>query len=79
MIGFNIRPNKEAKDLSNNYKIKINYFNIIYEALDFVKKSTEGLFEPDIKEESHGGMCEVLEVFKISKNWSNSWGKSEGR
>ena len=66
LIGFNIRPNKEAKDLSNNYKIKINYFNIIYEALDFVKKSTEGLFEPDIKEESQG-MCEVLEVFKISK------------
>ena len=66
LIGFNIRSNKEAKDLSNNYKIKINYFNIIYEALDFVKKSTEGLFEPDIKEESQG-MCEVLEVFKISK------------
>ena len=66
LIGFNIRPNKEAKDLSNNYKIKINYFDIIYEALDFVKSATQGLFAPETKEESQG-TCEVLEVFKISK------------
>ena len=32
LIGFNIRPNKEAKELSNKYKITINYFDIIYEA-----------------------------------------------
>ncbi|MAW01546.1 MAG: translation initiation factor IF-2 [Candidatus Pelagibacter sp.] len=66
LIGFNIRPNKEAKELSNSYKININYFNIIYEALDFIKKSTERLFEPETKEESKG-TCEVLEVFKVSK------------
>ena len=66
LIGFNIRPNKEAKELSNSYKIKINYFNIIYEALDFVKNATQGLFAPETKEESQG-TCEVLEVFKISK------------
>ena len=66
LIGFNIRPNKEAKELSNKYKIKINYFDIIYEALDFVKSATQGLFAPETKEESQG-TCEVLEVFKISK------------
>ena len=66
LIGFNIRPNKEAKELSNKYKITINYFDIIYEALDFVKSATQGLFAPEIKEESQG-TCEVLEVFKVSK------------
>ena len=66
LIGFNIRPNKEAKELSNKYKITINYFDIIYEALDFVKSATQGLFAPETKEESQG-TCEVLEVFKISK------------
>tara|TARA_Y100001958_G_C21237771_1_gene564622 strand:- start:1102 stop:3270 length:2169 start_codon:yes stop_codon:yes gene_type:complete len=66
LIGFNIRPNKEAKELSNKYKITINYFDIIYEALDFVKSATKGLFAPETKEESQG-TCEVLEVFKISK------------
>ncbi|MAJ57407.1 MAG: translation initiation factor IF-2 [Candidatus Pelagibacter sp.] len=66
LIGFNIRPNKEAKELSNKYKITINYFDIIYEALDFIKSATQGLFAPETKEESQG-TCEVLEVFKISK------------
>ena len=66
LIGFNIRPNKEAKELSNKYKITINYFDIIYEALDFVKSATQGLFAPETKEENQG-TCEVLEVFKISK------------
>ena len=66
LIGFNIRPNKEAKELSNKYKININYFDIIYEALDFAKSATQGLFAPETKEESLG-TCEVLEVFKISK------------
>ena len=37
LIGFNVRPNKEAKKLAENYKIKIKFFNIIYEVLDFVK------------------------------------------
>ena len=66
LIGFNIRSNKEAKELSNKYKITINYFDIIYEALDFVKSATQGLFAPETKEENQG-TCEVLEVFKISK------------
>ncbi|MBL6758607.1 MAG: translation initiation factor IF-2, partial [Pelagibacteraceae bacterium] len=50
IIGFNVRPNKEAKELANSYKMEINYFNIIYEAIDFVEKSITGKLEPQTKE-----------------------------
>jgi len=66
ILGFNVRPNKEAKELSNNYKIEINYFNIIYEAIDFIEKSIKGTLEPETKEQSVG-QCEVLEIFNVSK------------
>jgi translation initiation factor IF-2 len=66
IIGFNVRPNKEAKELANSYKMEINYFNIIYEAIDFVEKSITGKLEPQTKEESIG-QCEILEVFNVSK------------
>ena len=66
ILGFNVRPNKEAKELANSYKMEISYFNIIYEAIDFVEKSITGKFEPQTKEESIG-QCEILEVFNVSK------------
>ena len=66
ILGFNVRPNKEAKELANSYKMDISYFNIIYEAIDFVEKSITGKLEPETKEESVG-QCEVLEVFSVSK------------
>ena len=66
ILGFNVRPNKEAKELANSYKMEINYFNIIYEAIDFVEKSIKGQLEPETKEESIG-QCEILEVFNVSK------------
>jgi len=66
ILGFNVRPNKEAKELANSYKMEISYFNIIYEAIDFVEKSITGKLEPLTKEESIG-QCEILEVFNVSK------------
>ena len=52
LIGFNVKPNREAKKLAEEQKIDIKYFNIIYEALEHVEKSLSGLLEPDIKETS---------------------------
>ncbi len=66
ILGFNVRPNKEAKDLANSYKMEISYFNIIYEAIEFVEKSIKGTLEPETKEESIG-QCEILEIFNVSK------------
>ena len=66
ILGFNVRPNKEAKDLASSYKMEIGYFNIIYEAIEFVEKSIKGTLEPMTKEENIGH-CEILEVFNVSK------------
>ena len=65
LIGFNVKPNREAKKLAEEQKIKINYFNIIYEALDYVEKSLSGLLEPDVKETVLGS-AEIKKIFKVS-------------
>ena len=65
LIGFNVKPNKEAKKLAEEQKIDIKYFNIIYEAIDYVEKSLSGLLEPDIKETVLGS-AEIQKIFKVS-------------
>ena len=66
LIGFNVRPNKEAKKLAESNKITIKFFNIIYEVLDFINDSLSGLLKPEVKEEIIGS-AEVQEIFKVSK------------
>jgi len=66
LIGFNVRPNKEAKKLAESHKITIKYFNIIYEVLDYVNNALSGLLKPDLREEIVGS-AEVQEIFKVSK------------
>ena len=65
LIGFNVKPNREAKKLAEEQKIDIRYFNIIYEAIDYVEKSLSGLLEPDIKETVLGS-AEIQKIFKVS-------------
>ena len=65
LIGFNVKPSKEAKKLAEEQKTDIKYFNIIYEAIDYVEKSLSGLLEPDIKETVLGS-AEIQKIFKVS-------------
>ena len=66
LIGFNVRPSKEAKKLAETYKITIKFFNIIYEVLDFINDSLSGLLKPDVKEQAVGS-AEVQTIFTVSK------------
>ena len=65
LVGFNVKPNREAKKLAEDQKVDIKYFNIIYEAIDYVEKSLSGLLEPDIKETVLGS-AEIQKIFKVS-------------
>ena len=65
LIGFNVKPNKEAKKLAEVHKVTIKYFNIIYEVLDFINDSLSGLLKPDVKENVVGS-AEIQKVFKVS-------------
>tara|TARA_Y100001970_G_scaffold50833_1_gene64389 strand:- start:904 stop:3123 length:2220 start_codon:yes stop_codon:yes gene_type:complete len=67
IIGFNMKPNREAKKAAEQQKVRIEYFNIIYKAIEFVQKSLSGLLEPE-KIEKIQGMAEILQIFKLSKS-----------
>ena len=66
LIGFNVKANREAKKISDEQKIEIKYFNIIYEAIEYIEKRLSGLLEPDTKEISLGS-AEVQKIFHVSK------------
>ncbi len=66
LIAFNVKPTREAKKFAEQEKIVISSYNIIYEALDFVKNKMSGLLIPNV-EENIIGTAEILEIFKVSK------------
>ncbi len=66
LIAFNVKPSKEAKRMAEHNKVEIQYFNIIYETLDFIKSSLSNMLKPSI-EEKVTGSAEVMEIFKVSK------------
>jgi len=65
LIGFNVKPNREAKKLAEEQSVDIKYYNIIYEALEFIEQGLSGLLEPDIKE-TVSGSAEIQKIFKVS-------------
>ncbi|BCP55881.1 translation initiation factor IF-2 [Kaistia sp. 32K] len=66
IIGFNVRANKQARDVSEREGIEIRYYNIIYDLVDDVKAAMSGLLTPE-RRETMLGNAEILEVFHISK------------
>jgi translation initiation factor IF-2 len=66
VIGFGVRPGREASDLAEQEGVEIRLHSIIYELQDEMKKAMLGLLEPTIKE-NYSGRAEVLNVFRIPK------------
>jgi len=66
IIGFNVRPMGNARDLADKEEIDIRMYSIIYDAINDVKDAMEGMLSPEIKEEVTG-TAEIREIFKVSK------------
>lgn len=66
IIAFNVRANRQAKDLAEREGVEIRYYSIIYELLDEIKGALEGMLAPE-RRETFIGYAEILEVFNISK------------
>jgi translation initiation factor IF-2 len=66
IIGFNVRPAGNAKQLADKEEIDIKTYSIIYDAIDDLKDAMEGMLSPEMKEEI-SGTAEIRETFKISK------------
>lgn len=66
VIGFNVRPMGNARDIADKEEIDIRMYSIIYDAINDLKDAMEGMLSPEIKEEIIGN-AEIRETFKISK------------
>ena len=66
IIGFNVRPEVKAQSLAEKEGVDIRLYNIIYDAVEDVKKAMEGLLSPTFKEKFLG-RSDVRELFSVPK------------
>jgi len=66
IIGFNVRPDRNASDVAEREKVDIRQHSVIYNVVDEMKKAMVGLLEPTFKE-VRIGTAEVRDTFKTPK------------
>ncbi len=66
IIGFNVRADSAARTALKDSGVEVNYYSIIYEAIDDLRQAVSGMLKPEIKEQIVG-LAEVREVFRSSK------------
>ena len=66
VIGFNVRPERNAVDLAEKEGVEIRLHTIIYELMDQIKLAMTGLLEPTLQEVFQG-RAEVRDTFKVPK------------
>ncbi|CAL2084753.1 translation initiation factor IF-2 [Tenacibaculum sp. 190524A05c] len=66
IIGFNVRPQGNARNVADREEVDIRTYSIIYDAINDLKDAMEGMLSPEMKEEVIGNV-EIREVYKISK------------
>ncbi|MEM9740019.1 MAG: translation initiation factor IF-2 [Pseudomonadota bacterium] len=66
IIAFNVRANKQARELAEKEGVEIRYYSIIYNLIDDVKDALSGMLSPE-QRETFIGYAEILEVFNITK------------
>ena len=66
IVGFQVRPSADAKKLAEREGVEINTYSIIYDAIDEVKSTMQGMLDK-VKKEVVTAEIEVKQVFKISK------------
>ena len=66
IVGFNVRPQANARVIADKEEVDIRTYSIIYDAINDLKDAMEGMLSPEMKEEVTGNV-EIREVYKISK------------
>jgi translation initiation factor IF-2 len=66
IIGFNVRPNVNARKLAETQKVDIRLYSVIYDAINELKSALEGMLSPIISEEVTATV-DVREIFKVPK------------
>lgn len=65
ILGFNVRPDGNAKRAAEKEKVDIRTYRVIYKALEDLKDAMSGLLDPELKEKVTGH-AEVRDIFKVS-------------
>ena len=65
VIGFNVKPDAEARIIADHSKINVNTYSVIYDAIDAVEAVMNGMTEPKYQE-VYLGKAQVRNIFKIS-------------
>ena len=65
IIGFNIRPDNQAKEVAEREKVDIRLYRVIYNAIEDIESAMKGMLDP-IFEEKVIGHAEVRQIFKAS-------------
>ena len=66
IIGFNVRPAAKVKELAEQEKVEIRFYDIIYNLSDEIRKAMEGLLAPVLKE-VYLGQVEIRQTFSVPK------------
>jgi translation initiation factor IF-2 len=66
VIGFNVRPDRNAETIAERERVDVRLHSVIYNVTDEIKKGMAGLLEPTFKEVRIGA-AEIREVFKVPK------------
>ncbi|MGN1341916.1 MAG: translation initiation factor IF-2 [Bacilli bacterium] len=66
VIGFNVVPSSDAKDMAKEYGIDIRLYTIIYKLVEDIEAALTGMLDPKFEEKKIGA-CEVRQIFKFSK------------
>ncbi len=66
LMGFNVRADAAARKIISEQEVDLHYYSVIYDAIDEVRKSINGLLAPEIKE-NIVGLAEVRDIFRSPK------------
>ncbi|TDE39408.1 translation initiation factor IF-2 [Actinomadura sp. 6K520] len=66
ILGFNVRPERNAQELADREGVDIRYYSIIYQAIEEIEAALKGMLKPEF-EEAQLGTAEVREIFKVPR------------
>ncbi len=66
LVGFNVRPDNNAKKIAEKEGVQIRLYRVIYDIIDDVKAALEGMLAPNLRE-NVTGQVEIRAVFKVPK------------
>jgi len=66
VIGFNVRADASARRQAESEGVDLNYYSVIYDAIDEIKQALSGMLTPEVREQIVG-LAEVRDVFRSPK------------